>query len=216
MILFKHILARILKNDLDFFSRFIFKILLPKSWKIILIFFSRKSWNENAILKQIKIGRLVRLKNKVPRGRYRPKNNFFFFGRVHQAQASYRPQNVCTWSKIRQGIRFWRQKASKSSKITENYEKPTPNPKNFDQQFFFGVEKSKFANRLKRVFPNFEAKRSHPRGANDRSKLPAVVPMLLRYLTFLPDDCGGFVRYWPFLSIHRSLPIAREAIAQEP
>ena len=114
---------------------------------------------------------------------------FFFVGRVHQAQASYRPQNVCTWSKIRQGIRFWRQKASKSSKITENYEKTIPKPKNFDQQNFFGVEKSKVANRLKRVFPNFEAKRSHPRGANDRSKLPAVVPMLLRYLPFLPDCC---------------------------
>ena len=36
MILFKNILARILKNNLDFFSRLFFKIILPKSWKIIL------------------------------------------------------------------------------------------------------------------------------------------------------------------------------------
>ena len=149
-------------------------------------------WTNNLCLLNTKsvfglLNLVFRLKNKVPRGRYRPKNIFFFVGRVHQAQASYRPQNVCTWSKIRQGIRFWRQKASKSSKITENDEKPIPKPKNFDQIFFFGVEKSKVANRLKRVFPNFEAKRSHSRGANDRSKLPAVVPMLLRYLTFLPD-----------------------------
>ena len=36
MILFKNILARILKNNLDLFSRLFFKIILPKSWKIIL------------------------------------------------------------------------------------------------------------------------------------------------------------------------------------
>ena len=36
MILFKNILAIILKNNLDFFSRLFFKIILPKSWKIIL------------------------------------------------------------------------------------------------------------------------------------------------------------------------------------
>ena len=35
---------------------------------------------------------------------------------------------------------------------------------------FFGVEKSKFANRLKRVFPKFEADRSEVRGVNGRSK----------------------------------------------
>ena len=36
MILFKNILARILKNNLVFFSRLFFKIILPKSCKIIL------------------------------------------------------------------------------------------------------------------------------------------------------------------------------------
>ena len=40
--------------------------------------------------------------------------------------------------------------------------------------FFFGVEKSKVANRLKRVFPKFEADRSHVRGVNGRSKFDVV------------------------------------------
>ena len=44
----------------------------------------------------------------------------------------------------------------------------------FGVDFFFGVEKSKVANRLKRVFPKFEAKRSHPRGVNGRSKFRGV------------------------------------------
>ena len=36
--------------------------------------------------------------------------------------------------------------------------------------FFSGVEKSKVANRLKRVLPKFRADRSHVRGVNGRSK----------------------------------------------
>ena len=52
--------------------------------------------------------------------------------------------------------------------------------------FFFGVEKSKVANRLKRVFPNFEAGRSHVRGVNGRSKFD-----FLRKLTPLSVDFGG-------------------------
>ena len=36
--------------------------------------------------------------------------------------------------------------------------------------FFFDVEKWNVGNRLKRVFPKFEAERSHPRGVNGRSK----------------------------------------------
>ena len=38
------------------------------------------------------------------------------------------------------------------------------------QNFLFGVEKSKVANHLKRVFPKFRADRSHPRGVNVRLK----------------------------------------------
>ena len=38
-------------------------------------------------------------------------------------QASYRPEKLCIWSKIRQGIRFWRQKSSSSSKIDRNWRK---------------------------------------------------------------------------------------------
>ena len=36
--------------------------------------------------------------------------------------------------------------------------------------FFFGVEKSNVGNHLKRVLPNSQAERSHPRGVNVRSK----------------------------------------------
>ena len=39
-----------------------------------------------------------------------------------------------------------------------------------DVIFCFGVEKSKVANRLKRVLPKFRADRSHVRGVNGRSK----------------------------------------------
>ena len=38
------------------------------------------------------------------------------------------------------------------------------------RKIFFAVEKSKVANRLKRVFPKFEADRSEVRGVNGRSK----------------------------------------------
>ena len=55
-------------------------------------------------------------------------------------------------------------------KSTENDEKRVSEPKMFVDLFFFGVEKSKIANRLKRVFPKFEADRSHVRGVNGRSK----------------------------------------------
>ena len=40
----------------------------------------------------------------------------------------------------------------------------------FWRRFFFGVEKSKVANRLKRVFPKFETDRSEVRGVNASSK----------------------------------------------
>ena len=42
--------------------------------------------------------------------------------------------------------------------------------KNFCRKNFFGVEKSNVGDHLKRVFPKFEADRSHPRGVNGRSK----------------------------------------------
>ena len=40
----------------------------------------------------------------------------------------------------------------------------------FSPIFFFDVEKWNVGNRLKRVFPKFEAERSHPRGLNGHSK----------------------------------------------
>ena len=38
------------------------------------------------------------------------------------------------------------------------------------RKVLFDVEKSNVGNHLKRVFPKFEAERSHPRGVNSRSK----------------------------------------------
>ena len=38
------------------------------------------------------------------------------------------------------------------------------------RQFFFDIEKWNVGNPLKRVFPKFEAERSHPRGVNGRSQ----------------------------------------------
>ena len=38
-------------------------------------------------------------------------------------QGSYRPEKLCIWSKIRQGIWFWRQKSSSSSNIDRNWRK---------------------------------------------------------------------------------------------
>ena len=51
----------------------------------------------------------------------------------------------------------------------ENFFWPKFSSKKF-AQIFFGVEKWNVGNRLKRVFPKFEAERSHPRGVNGRSK----------------------------------------------
>ena len=41
---------------------------------------------------------------------------------------------------------------------------------NFSQNVLFNIEKSNVGDHLKCVFPKFEAKRSHPRGVNGRSK----------------------------------------------
>ena len=57
-----------------------------------------------------------------------------------------------------------------SSKITTFDFIRTFSSKNFIQKIFSGVEKWNVGNHLKRVFPKFEADRSHPRGVNDRSK----------------------------------------------
>ena len=55
-------------------------------------------------------------------------------------------------------------------KSTEIDEKHVSDSENFRRNFFFGVETSKVANRLKRVLTKFEADRSHVRGVNGRSK----------------------------------------------
>ena len=48
------------------------------------------------------------------------------------------------------------------------------NPNFFPFFFFFGVKKSKFANRLKRALPKFRGDRSGGRGVNGRSKFVAA------------------------------------------
>ena len=59
-------------------------------------------------------------------------------------------------------------------KSAENYEKPKKKnrKKNFAekkiQKIFFGVKKSKVANRSKRLLPKFRADRSHVRGVRGR------------------------------------------------
>ena len=58
-------------------------------------------------------------------------------------------------------------------KSAENNEKPKKNPNCFPI-IFFGVEKSKFANRLKRALPKFRGDRSEVRGVNGRSKFVAA------------------------------------------
>ena len=56
---------------------------------------------------------------------------------------------------------------------------------NFLSIFFFGVEKSKVANRPKRMLPKFGADRSQVRGVKGRSKfVVAVWPAHLAYRTF--------------------------------
>ena len=58
-------------------------------------------------------------------------------------------------------------------KSAENYEKPKKNPKKnirrkIFRNFFFGVKKSKIANRPKRVLPKFRADPSHVRRVRGR------------------------------------------------
>ena len=48
----------------------------------------------------------------------------------------------------------------------------------------FGVEKSNVGNRLKRVFPNFQAERSEVRGVNDRSKFSKKIEIREAFFPF--------------------------------
>ena len=47
-----------------------------------------------------------------------------------------------------------------------------------------GVEKSNVGNRLKRVFPNFQAERSEVRGVNDRSKFSKKIEIREAFFPF--------------------------------
>ena len=59
-------------------------------------------------------------------------------------------------------------------KSPENHEKQKK-MRNFFRNKFFGVKKSKVANRLKRVFPKFRGDRSEVRGVKERSKFEGSV-----------------------------------------
>ena len=56
--------------------------------------------------------------------------------------------------------------------------------KNVEQQIF-GVEKSNVGNRLKRVFPNFQAEWSEVRGVNDRSKFSKKIEIREAFFPFI-------------------------------
>ena len=56
--------------------------------------------------------------------------------------------------------------------------------KNVERKFF-GVEKSNVGNRLKRVFPNFQAERSEVRGVNDRSKFSKKIEIREAFFPFI-------------------------------
>ena len=59
-------------------------------------------------------------------------------------------------------------------KSTEIDEKHVSDTEKIRRKLFLGVEKSKVANRLKRVLTKFDADRSHVRGVNGRSKFLVV------------------------------------------
>ena len=67
-------------------------------------------------------------------------------------------------------------------KSTEIDEKHVSDSENFRRNFFFGVETSKVANRLKRVLTKFEADRSHVRGVNERSKFDVASANVTRVM----------------------------------
>ena len=85
-------------------------------------------------------------------------------------QASYKAAtNLKNWlpeAKFVKESDFDVKKGLAPPKSTENDEKHVSEPKLFVEPFFFGVEKSKVANRLKRVLPKFRADRSYVRGVN--------------------------------------------------
>ena len=79
----------------------------------------------------------------------------------------------------------WRTKVSGSPKSPVSWKKCRVSnlfvKKSFN--FFFGVGKWNVGNHLKRVFPKFEAERSHPRGVNGRSKFAKIFRFFVRPFT---------------------------------
>ena len=76
----------------------------------------------------------------------------------------------------------------------------------FPKIFFVGVEKSKFANRLKRALPKFRGDRSQVRGVNGRSKFVAASAGFAKRKQFhysLHSPLGPkMVRTMPWSTLH--------------
>ena len=85
----------------------------------------------------------------------------------NELQASSKAKNI-------EEFDFDVRKSLAPPKSAENHEKPKKKIRIFLRFFFFGVEKSKFANRLKRALPKFRGDRSEVRGVNGRSKFVAA------------------------------------------
>ena len=80
-----------------------------------------------------------------------------------------RRTNLKIWSSKAKNLEefdFDIRKSLAPRKSGENNEKPKNKFEFFSEVFFFGVKKSKFANRLKRALPKFRADRSYVRGIN--------------------------------------------------
>ena len=71
---------------------------------------------------------------------------------------------------------------------------------------FFGVEKSNVGNRLKRVFPNFQAERSLVRGVNGRSKFSKKIEIREAFFPFfLATDGNMLACDFPTLSFRTNI-----------
>ena len=76
----------------------------------------------------------------------------------------------------------------KNEKKIENFSE------NFSEKKNFGVEKSKFANRLKRALPKFRGDRSQVRGVNGRSKFGSIGSIIrsVRFIIVQPTSVDRF------------------------
>ena len=76
----------------------------------------------------------------------------------------------------------------------------------FSEKKFFGVKKSKFANRPKRALPKFRGNRSEVRGVNGRSKFVAASAGFAKRIQFVRVNSKGRIQtYQKFASVEARL-----------